>query len=301
MTVTMKGIEVVCPSADGVGESAHWSEDERALYWVDIVGKAIKRLEPATGRLDRWSTPGFPTAIARRRANPGAIVTVGNSVCLFNFGDRFEVFATPEPNQPDQRLNEAACDPQGRFWVSSMQTNLDREGRARTMTRSSGRLYCVDIGGSVNLAGHDLYGIPNTMAWRSDGTFLLADTLAHAIYSFDYEAGTGALGPRRLYARTVEPGAPDGSALDSDGYLWNASFGGGRLVRYAPDGTVDRVVTLPVSNPTSCAFGGDGFATLFVTSARFTLTAEQIAANPLEGAVLALDIGARGLPPNLFG
>lgn len=293
-------IEIACLSADGVGESAHWAAQENALYWVDITGQKINRLELVSGRRDSWSTPGFPTAFALRRNARGAIVTVGSEVCLFDF-DRFETFAIPEPDRPDHRLNEAACDPAGRFWVSTMQTNLNPDASPRPMTESVGRLYCIGTDGAVTLAEQHTYGIPNTMVWRDDDVFVFGDTLAGMLYRFDFDLDRGTLGTRSIFAEIAGPGAPDGSALDAEGYLWNARFGGGCVVRHAPDGSVDRIVELPVTNPTSCAFGGADLATLFVTSARFTLTNAHIAEHPGEGAVLAVDVGVRGLPAYKFG
>ena len=110
----------------------------------------------------------------------------------------------------------------------------------------------------------------------------------------------GSLGARRVFSDEAMPGHCDGSAIDSAGYLWNARFAGGCLIRFAPDGQVDRVVDLPVSNPTCCCFGGPDLKTLYVTSARFGLRAEQIADNPAEGALLAIAVDVPGTPSERF-
>ena len=181
-----------------------------------------------------------------------------------------------------------------------MQNNVAEDGSPKPMNASTGRLFRIDPDGSVTLADSHEYGISNTMAWRADGTFLFADTLAHTIYVFDYEPAAGTISNRRVFAHTEAPGMPDGSCLDSEGYLWNARVGGSALIRYAPDGTIDRTLPLPVKAPTSCAFGGPDLATLYVTSARFGMTREEIAANPVEGALLAVDAGVKGIATSRF-
>jgi sugar lactone lactonase YvrE len=291
--------EIAVPAANGVGESAHWSIREQALYWVDITGRTVERYEPGTRRRDSWPMPGFPEAIALRRTG-GAILALDNRVCLFDFSATPRTLCIPEPDRPGNRLNEGVCDPEGRFWVGSMQNNIMPDGSPKPMDATSGRLFRIDADGSATLADPHDYGISNTMAWRDDGTLLFGDTLAQTIYAFDYDRGAGTIGRRRVFAHTPDFGHPDGSCLDADGCLWNARFGGGALLRYKPDGTIDRVVKLPVRNPTSCAFGGHGLSTLFVTSARFGLSRDEIAANPNEGALLALDVGVAGVPASEF-
>ncbi len=298
--MTSERVQIALAVANGVGESPHWSAEEQALYWVDITGRAVERFEPLTKKHDRWPVRGFPEAIALRKKG-GAILAVGNRVCLFDFSDRLETLCVPEPDRPGNRLNEGVCDPQGRFWVGSMQNNIAEDGSPKEMDADTGRLFRIDIDGSAAQADPNDYGISNTMAWRDDGTFLFGDTLARTIYAFDYAPGAGTIGNRRVFARTETPGMPDGSCLDSEGYLWNARVGGSALIRYAPDGRIDRTVPLPLTNPTSCAFGGRELTTLYVTSSRFGMTREAVAANPTEGALLAVEVGVKGSPGSRFG
>jgi sugar lactone lactonase YvrE len=136
------------------------------------------------------------------------------------------------------------------------------------------------------------------MAWTPDGRFLCADTLADQLYVFDHDAE--GLHRRRAFGTPLGRGLPDGSALDRDGFLWNCRVGGGALARFAPDGTLDRLIDLPCTAPTSCTFGGNGLGTLFVTSARFGLTDEQ-RRNPDEGALYALQPSVAGSPEHRFG
>jgi sugar lactone lactonase YvrE len=143
------------------------------------------------------------------------------------------------------------------------------------------------------------FGITNTMAWTDDWRFLTADTTRNAIYAYDLRGGV--LSNKRIFAPPIDRGAPDGSCLDVKGRLWNCRVAGGAcVVCIRPDGAFDRFVDLPCTWPTSCAFGGLDFGTLYVTSARFTMTAEHIDAHPEEGALFALEVGARGRAEHRF-
>ncbi len=125
--------------------------------------------------------------------------------------------------------------------------------------------------------------------------------MRRTIFAYDFDVDSGRIGNRRLFADCAgQPGAPDGSAVDAEGFLWNAQWDGWRLVRYAPDGRVDRMLPLPVQKPTSCAFGGPDLTTLYVTSAIWDLSPEARAAQPHAGGLLALDLGVRGLPCTRF-
>ena len=289
-------IEILHRAADGVGESLRWIDEDGALLWTDITGRRIKRLEIRSGQYEEWKTPGFPAAIVPRRKG-GAVVAIDRRVALFDFGDRFETFVVPEPQLPENRLNEAAADPSGRLWVGTMQNNIASDGSPRPIEGRKGALYIIDASGRCRRASDDAFGITNTLIWR-DRVFITADTAAQELYAYDYEPETGHIDNRRLFA--AGEGYPDGSCLDAGGCLWNARFGGGCLLRFDPLGRLDRAVRLPVRNPTSCCFGGDELRTLFVTSARFGLQADYLAAHPDEGGVLALDVGVGGAPAYRF-
>ncbi|MBV8928171.1 MAG: SMP-30/gluconolactonase/LRE family protein, partial [Mycobacteriaceae bacterium] len=144
--------------------------------------------------------------------------------------------------------------------------------------------------------------IANSTAWSPDDrTMYFADTLEQVIYAYDFDPARGDVANRRVFASTAgQTAAPDGSTVDTEGFLWNAQWGAFRLARYAPDGRLDRVVPLPVRYPTSCSFGGPDLGTLYVTSAVWDLTPEQRAREPWAGGVLALRPGERGLPEPRF-
>lgn len=291
--------KVILDAADIVGESIVYDDRLDALLWVDIGGKRIHRRFLGDHRHELWPAPDFPTSIGLR-ADGGAIVGLRDRVALWDYSDDFRTLAVVEPDLPDNRLNEGRVGPDGAFWVGTMQNNLNPDGSPKEMTRDSGALYRVHANGEVAQLTPREFGIANTMAWTADGRFLTADTTRNTIYAYDLVGG--ALKNKRVFSSPVDRGAPDGSCLDADGCLWNCRVGGGACVAwFRPDGGLDRLVELPCSWPTSCTFGGAGFGTLYVTSARFTMSKEHLAAHPEEGAVFALSVGARGRPEHRFG
>lgn len=291
-------IELIPGTVCELGEGPFWDTDQARLLFVDIIGRRVLTLVPATGAVTRVPTEDFPTAIALRRGGEGAIVSMAGGVVLFDLASgETTPFATPDA-MDGNRLNEAKCDPAGRFWTGSMQTNLMPDGSPRAMDRNSGALFRVDPDGSVTQASPHEIGISNTMAWTADGaTFYFGDSLRNTIFAYDFDAGTGTPSNPRPFFSGYPHGVPDGSTIDTDGCLWNARYGGGRLVRISPRGEIDREIELPVANPTSCAFGGPDFRTLYVTSARGE---DAAAASPADGSLLAIEGLAQGLAPDRF-
>ncbi len=285
-----------CAVGNEVGESPVWDDRARRLFWVDISGRAIFSHDPLTSDTLRWPTPEFITSIGLRE-DGGAIVGLERSVCFWDYGDEFRPIATIEPGLDGNRLNEGRVGPDGCFWVGTMQNNLAPDGSERPMTRLSGSVYRVRAdGASERMIRRDL-GIVNSLAWLGDRTFLYADTLANTF--FRYRINGECLVEEEPFGSPFERGLPDGSALDSEGCLWNSRVGGGCIVRFDPEGVVDRIIELPCSSPTSCAFGGDDLETLFVTSARFGLDQTR-RERPDEGALFALRPGSRGVPEHRF-
>lgn len=287
-------------AGDLVGESILWRAEEEALYWIDICGCRIHRFEPASRRHETWPTPEFPTSIAMRKTG-GFLVGLQHRVCLWKPGQDFETFAMPEPDRPENRLNEGRVAPDGSFWVATMQNNLEANGTPRPMTQNSGAIYRIDAEGQVTRLTENVFGILNTMAWTADGHFLFADTLANAIYRFRWDGVTNSLTDRQDFAVGATPGLPDGSCLDQTGRLWNCRFGGKAILCFASDGNLDQRIDLPLTSPTSCTFGGPDLSLLYVTSARLGMSMDELTANPSEGSLICADVGACGLAESRFG
>jgi sugar lactone lactonase YvrE len=275
-----------------LGEVPVWDVAEQALYWVDIEGCLLQRFEPSTGAIRQWRLSERVCALALRKSG-GIVLALASGFVFFDPPTgNIERLAAPEADRPNNRMNDGKCDRRGRFWAGTMDDRL---------TAPTGALYRLDPDLSCHCMESGI-GISNSLAWSPDDrVFYFADTLRRTIFAYDFDLASGAISRRRVFADCADqPGSPDGSTIDAEGYLWNAQWDGWRLVRYAPDGRVDRVVALPVQKPTSCMFGGPDLATLYVTSAIWDLRGEALAAQPHAGGVLALDVGVRGLPESRF-
>ncbi|MET3590696.1 MULTISPECIES: SMP-30/gluconolactonase/LRE family protein [Mesorhizobium] len=292
---------LVFDARDVVGESLVWDERRERLVWVDIIGRRIHRLDPLTGAHESWPTGDLVTSVGLR-ANGGAIVGLRKEIALWDFGGPFRTLAAIEADRPETRLNEGVVAPDGSFWIGTMANNIGPDDAPVAITSDEGQLYRVGPDGDVQRLSEDRFGITNTMAWTADGRFVTADTTKNALYSYSWDKKAGRLGEPRPFFTGFERGLPDGSCMDAQGHVWNCRVvGGSCLVRISPDGRLERIVELPCSWPTSCAFGGPGLDTLFVTSARFTMSAEHLAASLFEGGLFALRPGVRGIAGNRFG
>lgn len=290
----MTDVTCVVPARALLGESPVWDAREQALWWVDIRQPAVHRYVPATGATDAWPMAEEVGSLALRRdGGLGLLLALRSGFAFFDPATgALERVCCPEPDQPDNRLNDGKCDRRGRFWVGSMHVS----GRQPT-----GALYRLD----PDLAWQgvlDGITVPNSLAFAPDDqTLYFADTPTRRIMAYAFDLERGALGASRVFATLAEDaGYPDGSTMDAEGFLWNAHWDGGRLTRYAPDGRVDRVVELPVARPTCCAFGGPALDVLYVTTASIRLSEADLARQPWAGGLLALDVGVRGLPEPRF-
>jgi len=282
---------------DVVGESAVWCERRQELFWVDIVGRRLHRFHPASGKHVVKATTEMPTSIGLR-ADGGAIVGFTHEVALWDLEDKFETFARVEPDQPGNRLNEGCVAPDGSFWVGTMQNNVDAHGSPLPISGRRGAIYRIDGTGSVLALTGPEFGITNTLVWLGR-QFITADTVENALYAYDWDGGSSVTG-RREFTPAYPKGLPDGSCLDAEGFIWNCRVvGGGCVVRFAPDGRVDREVPVSCESPTSCTFGGEDLSTLFVTSSRFGMHASELVGCH-DGNLFALDVGVRGRAPNRF-
>jgi sugar lactone lactonase YvrE len=282
------------------GECPVWSADERALYWVDVMAPALHRFDPASGRNESWLLSDLVGSIALRQRGGVVAATRSGFVFIDVPSGRTTPILNPEPDRRGNTFNDGNCDRQGRFWAGSAWLGEGRYGDAPA--GPTGTIYRLDPDLTCHPMVSDI-GETNTIAWSPDErTIYFGDSSKTAtIYAADWDAGSGTFRNRRLFVRTNDgPGIHDGSAMDADGCLWTCFWEGWRIVRYTPAGRIDRVIELPVKYPTSCAFGGDNLATLYVTTARWYLTDEELAAQPLAGHLLALEPGIRGLPSGRF-
>jgi sugar lactone lactonase YvrE len=223
-------------------------------------------------------------------------VVVGSGAILWEpRADRRSAPLFNLPGWPFVRCNDARVDPEGRLWIGTMRNNVHEDGSAGEEGGTDGILYRVDPDGKVTEWLHDI-AISNTLAWSPDRTtFYFADSPVNRISSYRYDA-SGQIGDGRPFFEGFARGGPDGSDIDSDGYLWNCRYGGACLARIAPSGELDGIVEMPVQNPTTCIFGGPHSSTLFITSA----SQDAAPHDRLEGCLFSIETGVSGLKPNRF-
>jgi sugar lactone lactonase YvrE len=284
-----------------LGEGALWDDRDGVLWWVDVpMPSMLHRLDPATSRHDEWAMPEMIMSLAVRESG-GLLIASHHGLNTFEPAEgRLVRVLEPEADKPRNRSNDGGTDPRGRFWFGTMQNNLAEDASAIPITESSGAIYRIDPNLTVTRMAEEI-GIANTFAWSPDGTRLyFADTLTGWIFVYDFDLEAGTLGERRNFARADNLGYPDGSTIDAEGYLWNARWGGSCVARFAPDGTIDRIVKVPADKVTSCAFGGPDLDTLYITSARYEATEDDQLRQPQAGGLFAVSPGIKGLPRPRF-
>lgn len=266
-----------------LGESALWDERAGRLYWVDILGRAIHWLDWAAGRTGSVRTADLVGCVALRQTG-GLLAVLRHGIAFCDPDAGLVAGIRPvETDRPGNRFNDGAVDPAGRLWFGSM----DLAEAAPT-----GALYRLDTAGRIERMLDGLT-CSNGPAWSPDGRVMYhVDSPRQRVMAHDFDAVTGRIGVGRVFAS--DQGCryfPDGLTVDAEGFVWSAKWDGWRVVRYAPDGSVDRVLKLPVPRPTRCAFVGPDRSTLAVTTASTGLSATELAAAPLSGRVLLVDPG----------
>jgi sugar lactone lactonase YvrE len=275
-----------------LGEGPRWNAVEKMLYWVDIENHHFYRLDPATGRYERFDT-GLPVGVLGFRQRGGLIMATSDGFAAWDFSTQtLDFIADPEADrtEPDARFNDGAVDRRGRFWAGTM-----------THTGANNSLYRLDPDMSVHTLERGLT-ITNGMGWSPDNrTMYLTDTNRRLIYAYAFDIESGTIANRRNFVEVPqEDGFPDGLAVDAEGFVWSAHWGGSRITRYDPEGKIERVVEVPVPQVTACAFGGPDLTDLYITTAWSGMTEAERAAHPMSGDLFALNVGIKGQAEEYF-
>lgn len=288
-------IDVLVDVKPIIGEGPLWDVEEQRLYWVDVVGRRVYRSTADGRELRAWDMPAEIGSLALRRGG-GAIVSLSTGLHFLDFATgETELVVHPAHDKPHTRLNDGKVDARGRFVVGSMVTGQDS---------ADGALFQLDTDLSLRVLDEG-FSISNGPCWSPDAaTFYFSDSFRGEIWAYDYDIGTGGVSNRRCFTRAgIKPAAAtDGSTVDAEGYLWNAQVFGGRLCRYAPDGTLDRVIEMPVKKVTSVNFGGPGLDILYVTSMTEPPAPHLPGDGVLRGSLFAIrGLGVKGRPEPRFG
>jgi sugar lactone lactonase YvrE len=282
-------IRCVVPAGDICGEGAVWHGEQNALYWTDINRSLLHRYDAGSGATNTWIFDEPVTAVNFTTDPETLLLVLASHVGLWTARKHPHVETIYKlPTVPEFRFNDARVDPRGSLWVGTMRNNVGPQGESLDVAQGDAVLYRVDPDGSVSEWKKNI-GISNTVAWSPDHkTFYFGDSTAGVINAYAYDEETGEISGERPLLAGYMRGAPDGSVIDAEGYLWNARWDGGCLLRIAPDGRVVRVLTTPVARPTTGAFGGPGLKTLYFTSAR--------SPEMYSGSIFAIDLEVGGLP-----
>jgi L-arabinonolactonase len=272
-----------------LGEGILWDSRREVLWWTDIQARHLHRYEWTHGEMQILDTPERVGSFGLVEASEKLIAAFASGIALYDVHQQSVAwFALPEALEPGIRFNDGRVDRCGRVWSGTM---VEGEQIA-----AGGCLYSIDAAGKArcHLRG---VRISNGLCISPYGTRLyFADSPTRTIREYELIEPEGLLGTPRLFAQTPQGAFPDGAAIDVDGCMWSAHWGAGRIVRYTPDGRIDRTLEVPTCQPSCVCFGGPDLDVLCVTSAREGLDDSTLRAEPHAGDVFLYRAGVRGLP-----
>lgn len=285
--------ELIIDAKSPLGEGPIWDVGRQVLWWTDILSSTVHCHNPADGENRTWEIGQMVGTIVLSKSG-GLILAAQNGFLRFDpETGATELIADPEPTQPENRFNDGKCDPAGRLWAGTMPLTEDS---------ATGALYCLHPDGRVEKKGGG-YSIPNGIVWSADAkTMWHIDSPTRRIDAWDFDNATGTITNRRTAIKITDEGAfPDGMAIDAEGKLWVAQWGGWSVVRFGPEtGEAMARIDLPVSQVTACAFGGPNLDELYITSARKNLSGENLKKQPLAGGLFKAKVAVRGMEPTMF-
>jgi L-arabinonolactonase len=289
-TVTAELVDIIVVG-NTLGEGIVWDPVGQRVWWTDIQERRLFRYAPQTRTLERFELPERLGSFGFVDGSDHIVAAFESGFALYHPEHRtVDWLARPGHGPGKIRFNDGRVDRQGRFWAGSM---VEGGGEPR------GKLYCL-TGRSlkVHLTG---VAISNSICFSPDGQHMyFADTPQRTILRYDIDAQSAAISNRSVFAQTPPGAFPDGSNVDAEGHVWNAQWGAGRVVRYAPDGSVGSAISLSATQPTCVAFGGDKLDLLFVSSARENLDQSRLAQQPNAGDVFVYKLNIKGLADRRF-
>ena len=297
--------QTVSSTPSTLGESPFWHPQEQMLYWADIAGCKLHRLNPFTGEIEAWVMPSEPGCFAPAASGGFIIALRDRLVRAQAWGGELQTLSMIDHDPNSTRSNDGKCDAAGRFWVGTM---------FEPRTASKAQLHCWD-GAAIQLKQSNAI-VANALAFAPDGkTIYWADTPQHTIWAWDFDVSSAAMNNQRVFKQfAAKPegwisglpandgygGRPDGAAVDLQGNVWVAMFEGKRVVQLAPSGEELQSIEAPVTTCTMPAFGGDDMQTLYLTTARHNRSAEEMLREPLMGCVFGIRVDAIGASVNFY-
>jgi len=274
----------------GIGETAIWHPSEQKLYWIDVDKKMLNTFDPVTKKEANYPLHKMVGTVVPVDTG-GVLVALKDGVYAFNMkANEFRLLAAPEKYLPDNWLNDGKCDPAGRFWVGSMGPKFKAS------------LYRISASGKCDKM-LDSITISNGIVWTSDKSKMYyINTPTLQVRQFDYDNATGNISNSKVVITFPDGvGSPDGMAIDSEGKLWIAHWGGSCVSCWDPaTGKMIAKVEVPALNVTSCAFGGEKLDMLYITTTSLFMDEASQKKFPASGGVFSVKTGAKGIPANYF-
>lgn len=272
-----------------LGEGVIWDHRRARFWWTDIEGSKLFRYDSVAENLESWQTPERLACLAPVSGRDDLVVAFASGFAFYQpETNAVDWIHKIESDNPGTRMNDGRTDRQGRFWAGSM-TESPKEATYK------GALYCLDHDLSLSKHVKGL-AITNSLCWSPNGdTMYHCDTPNRTIENYTFNTQSGMPSLDRSFIQTDKGCYPDGSCIDADGFLWNAQWGGGKVVRYSPTGEVDLELEVPTSQPSCVAFGGVDLNLLCVTTARQDMSDEQLVSEPEAGNLLIYETDYRGL------
>jgi sugar lactone lactonase YvrE len=284
-------IKTFCNNHNILGEGPLWDHRTQTLYWVDIDDYTIHSID-ANQQHKRWKLNDKPTSLVLSQNGSLAATLTKNFVLLAPSTQTVTNIAHVIDN-PNTMFNDGKCDRQGRYWAGGKYLDVNNLQPECALFRLANQ--------TVKAMDHG-FMIGNGLGWSPDNKKMyFSDSPKRVIYQYEFDAQSGNIRNRQTFANIAEnKGVPDGLCVDSEGYIWSAHWDGWCVTRYAPDGSINQVIDMPVQRPTSCCFGGKDMRTLFVTSATYELTEAELKKQPHAGNVFAIKVGVEGVLENEF-
>ncbi len=278
--------DMICDIQNLLGECVIWDHRTGQLQWTDIESSCLWQWDMTQTPPSKFELPQRLGSYALTGDPSVYMGAFENGFARFQpLNGMFDMLAPITAEYSHLRLNDGRTDRSGAFWAGSM---AEAEGSPL------GSLWRYDGGNKTSAHLHDIR-IPNSLCWNTAGDIMyFADSPRCTIWAYDFDPETGPVGGPRIFAQTPPGVHPDGSCIDAEDYLWNAQWGGGEIVRYRPDGSTERRIKLPVSQPSCVAFAGPDLNRLCITTARVDLSEAELAQQPLAGAMLVYDLDVTG-------
>jgi sugar lactone lactonase YvrE len=270
-----------------LGESPFWDDKNSALYWVDIIGKKLNSYKPNIKENHSYSFSKLVCNVVKRK-NGDLILSLEDGIYSFRqSNNKLHQIVQPDTLGVDNRFNDGKCDPQGRFWSGTMNMNGEKH---------QGKLYCLNQDGILEQK-LDRLSISNGIAWNKElNKMYFIDTPTQKIVSFDFNFKNGEINNiESIFKFSEKDGSPDGMTIDSEGMLWVSLWGGGKVAKIDPlkKKWIDSI-NVPAKLVTSCVFGGEDLKTLYITTACFGLTEEELEETPHAGGIFSINLNVKG-------